>query len=96
MFEKNFNYYDLRIYFPDRQTKRKEVYYSTRDPIRDFPIIDDSDGQITMQISGIIDEITTKIERKINCQTGDIIGICYEHEEAHIPYDYMLTFTIEE
>ena len=94
-FEQYFNYYNIWIYFPEKQKKKKEVYYTNKSPIRDFPVIDYEDGIITLRITGTIDEITTKIERRINCQTGDINGICYETESANIPYDHTLTFIIE-
>lgn len=95
-FEQYFNYYNLWIYFPERDTRKKKVYYINRDPILDSPIVDYADGIIRLRISGVIDKITTEISRKKNCQSGDVTGICYEVEEANIPYDYTLLFEVEE
>jgi hypothetical protein len=97
-FRKNFDYMDIRIYFPERNSENLKFYFSHFQPIRKLGAFsqeglrvefsDYANNRLKGKVEGIIDRITEHISNSANpeCRTGDIRGECFRHESAQIHF----------
>lgn len=91
-FNKNFNYANVQIGFPEKSTIFTEAYFQNREPVRQIKFLSYDGKKLSGQLGFAVDHITFKTSDP-NCVSDDIIGYCYEDKKADLNYliDFDLT-----
>lgn len=82
--EEHFDYVNLILYDASKTTKRRWVYWTNLEPIREIAF-DGVDGRLQWSMDVLVDVVTTEREPLIpslSCRTGDVAGSCYSDEEV--------------
>lgn len=93
------------VFFPEKKTASSEFYFSDLRPIRKLNMVAENRFEFTIDsyekasLKGTLKGNITKITETItsddpNCISDDIQGICYESEEANIPFALNYDFCI--
>lgn len=101
--QKNFKYFNLRVYFPTKKTTNSFFYYWNFNPIYSLNNFSSDgiklrltkfeDGKLHGKIEGNINKITEEIHKNSSgCVTDDVAGVCYESETTDI--DFTINFSI--